>query len=211
MSTSAETIGERHKLNDAWCLWYDYQDKKYVDTENWSTSLKFVGETTDVETFWAIQNEVSKVGELPVSSNMHFFRKGIQPMWEDKKNCEGGKWVLEIPEEVNPYPFWENTLLFCISEMTAMKTTQMQNNKLVINEAVVDKNLGDAICGAVFSPRKTCTRISLWLRIKDGRAVRVGKLWKEFAEIPETTKIGFKSHESAMRRVREVAQDMYLL
>ncbi|KAI5189948.1 translation initiation factor 4E [Nematocida sp. AWRm77] len=211
MSTSTENIQERHKLNDTWSLWYDYQDKKYVDTDNWFDSLKLVGEASDAETFWAIQTEVSKVGELPISSNMHFFRKGIKPMWEDKRNSEGGKWVLEIPVETDPYAFWENTLLFCISEITAMKAIAVKNDRLVINESSVDKKFGDVVCGAVLSPRKTCTRISLWVRIKDARAMHIGKLWKEFACIPDITKIGFKSHENAIRGTKEFSQDMYYI
>lgn len=30
------------------------------------------------------------------NSNLHFFKRGIQPLWEDPANKDGGKWVLTI-------------------------------------------------------------------------------------------------------------------
>jgi len=209
MSTSAEHAIDRHELNAKWKMWYDYQDKKYIAMENWSESLQEIGTVPDVETFWGIQEEIGEIEKLPVSSNMHFFRDGIQPMWEDEKNSEGGKWVLEVGSEQKTEAIWVNTLLFCISEIVLMKTLQKtERNELVVNSATVDKSLQDAICGAVLSPRKNYIRISLWTKIKDDRVLRIGKLWKEFAEIPDAVKIIFKAHESSSRGG---GQDIYTI
>ena len=49
---------------------------------------------TTVEDFWAVFNNIAEVTEVPVGSTYHFFKTGIEPMWEDPGNKAGGKWVL---------------------------------------------------------------------------------------------------------------------
>ena len=33
------------------------------------------------------------------NTNLHFFKEGIQPLWEDPANREGGKWVFTIKND----------------------------------------------------------------------------------------------------------------
>ena len=33
------------------------------------------------------------------NSNLHYFKRGIQPLWEDPANQDGGKWVLTIKND----------------------------------------------------------------------------------------------------------------
>ncbi|OAG30965.1 translation initiation factor 4E [Nematocida displodere] len=211
MSTSTEKVAEKHRLNETWVMWYDYQDKKFTNVDNWSDSLQTLGKVSDAEGFWGLTNEIGDTQELPISSNLHFFRNGIQPMWEDKRNMEGGKWVLELISGNTVQHIWSQTLLFCISELTNMKVPRTNNSVLEVTDATVDKTMDSVICGAVLSPRKNFIRISIWTSVKDSRVMKVGSLWKEFAEIPETQKINFKAHESAMKGSRELTQDVYSL
>lgn len=198
MNAVAGGEAPRHKLAEDWVLWYDYQDRKYVNTENWSESLQVLSKVKDVGTFWAVYEEVGDVQDLPTSSNMHFFRDGIQPMWEDKRNQNGGKWVLEMSQGSAVQSIWMNTLMFCISETTSLKKVKLDQG-----EVPLLKN----ICGAVFSPRKSCVRISIWTNVKDKRALCLGNLWKEFAGISSAQKITFRPHENSIKGTRDAFED----
>lgn len=47
-----------------------------------------------------------------MGANYHFFLKGVQPMWEDPANAQGGKWTLTIPKNKkdNIDAFWLNAV-----------------------------------------------------------------------------------------------------
>jgi translation initiation factor 4E len=49
---------------------------------------------------------------MPLGSNYHLFKEGVQPMWEDPQNAKGGKWVTQVAKakkkELDSY--WLNTV-----------------------------------------------------------------------------------------------------
>ena len=49
-----------------------------------------------IEVFWQLYNNITEPHHMEQNCNYHFFKKGIQPLWEDPANQEGGKWVLTI-------------------------------------------------------------------------------------------------------------------
>ncbi|KAI5180734.1 translation initiation factor 4E [Nematocida sp. AWRm80] len=210
MSMGIEEVPvNRHELNSKWVMWYDFQDKKYVCTDNWMDSVQHITHLETVEEFWAATEELGDIGELPVSSNLHFFREDITPMWEDPSNYEGGKWVLEIPAGQSASKIWLNTMLLCISESIMLRGAQNITETFMPTTANVDVTLSGVICGAVLSPRKNYTRISIWTSIKDNRVTRIGELWKTFADITEENTIVFKAHENALKGGREYCPDVY--
>ncbi|KAJ2762455.1 eukaryotic translation initiation factor 4E [Coemansia nantahalensis] len=133
-----------HKLNSEWTLWFDNQSGK-ASAATWTDNLKPIVTIGTVEEFWGVYNTVAIATDLPNRSNLHLFRKGIKPMWEDSANSEGGKWGIllqrSIGEKANEH--WLHTLLACIGETF---------------EASSD------VCGVVFSNRKNCFRIAIWTR-----------------------------------------------
>ncbi len=44
-------------------------------------------------------NHIVSPRDIENNSNLHFFKKGIHPMWEDPANQDGGKWVLTIKND----------------------------------------------------------------------------------------------------------------
>lgn len=36
-------------------------------------------------------------------TDLHFFKQGIKPVWEDPSNVEGGKWILRVKKVVIRY------------------------------------------------------------------------------------------------------------
>lgn len=39
---------------------------------------------------------LARPGDLPPQTDLHLFKSGIRPMWEDPANTRGGKWVHKI-------------------------------------------------------------------------------------------------------------------
>lgn len=46
-----------------------------------------------VEQWWGLYTHLARPSELPPLSDLHLFKLGIKPMWEDPANVNGGKWV----------------------------------------------------------------------------------------------------------------------
>jgi len=150
----ADGDGSLHPLQHTWVLWFDQNIKtgkkgKKTDSQKWEENLKIVGTFRTVEDFWRYFNNIAKPTQLQDSSNYHFFKEGIKPMWEDESNKRGGKWHLTAKKaETIVDQYWENLVLAMIGEVLAA-------------------DLGDdEICGAVFSRRDRGNRIALWNKNK---------------------------------------------
>ena len=78
-----------------------------------------------LETFWSAFNRVvlpsqarpmphastPTAAQMELGANYHFFKLGIEPMWEDKANRNGGKWVLQLkPSALGPASIARHTL-----------------------------------------------------------------------------------------------------
>lgn len=64
-------------------------------TQGYSQTLRLVAQVGTVEQWWALYTHIVRLGDLPPHIDLHLFKKGIQPMWEDPANIKGGKWVCE--------------------------------------------------------------------------------------------------------------------
>lgn len=51
-----------------------------------------------VEQWWGLYAHLARPADLPPLSDLHLFKLGIKPMWEDPANVNGGKWVSKIKE-----------------------------------------------------------------------------------------------------------------
>ena len=64
--------------------------------------------------YYRVYNNVVKSSQLAPGSNFHLFLKGVQPMWEDPANVDGGKWIAQVlrakKKELDNY--WLNTVRF---------------------------------------------------------------------------------------------------
>ena len=73
-----------------------------------------------------------------MNSNYHLFKEGIEPMWEDAANKEGGKFVLTIPKADSKAGKTDEWWLFTV---------------LALIGETMDAS-GEEICGCVVSIRK---------------------------------------------------------
>jgi translation initiation factor 4E len=142
------------------------------ESTEYEAGLTVVGEFATVEEFCRYFNWLKPPSLLEKNSNYHIFKSGIKPMWEDKANENGGKWVLTMKN--NP------ALLDRCWNWLAMA---------LVGEELED---GDEICGAVVSLRTKVDRIQLWTRSKDDvdRLNGIGKKLVKLLDISEADNIG---------------------
>lgn len=133
----------KHPLMYTWVLWYCKSEKG----KNWEDCLKQVAEFDTVEDFWALYNHIQLASGLPYSSDYYLFKKGIMPMWEDKQNKEGGRWLIQIDRQQRS----EILDVYWLELLMAMVGEQFDDGS-------------DNVCGAVVNVRNKGDKISLWTR-----------------------------------------------
>ncbi|CAD6566955.1 MAG: hypothetical protein CYPHOPRED_001300 [Cyphobasidiales sp. Tagirdzhanova-0007] len=158
---------QEHPLEHPWTLYYDSRSTQLAakqkanchsisspalppaSTNSWEAALSNIGTFHTVESFCRLFNWTKKPSRMGMNENLHLFKQGIRPMWEDDANLKGGKWTLNID--------WSN------KEGTdrAWKWLCLA----LIGEDFEGKD--DSICGAVLSTRPRIFRIQLWLKDKE--------------------------------------------
>ncbi|CAM9568239.1 unnamed protein product [Scytosiphon promiscuus] len=170
----------RHPLQHKWALWYDNAKLKAA-TETWADNLKHILAFDTIEDFWALFNNVVPPSMLTVNSNYSVFKEGVKPMWEDKANKKGGKFVLTVKGEDLPQldQWWLHAVLAAIGE-------------------VLESEADSEVCGLVVSLRKGQHRIALWTKTcEESRVVPAGKKLKEALKLPARLKFVFQTHDDA--------------
>lgn len=88
-----------HRLQHPYCLWFSRRptigarNAHIQGSQGYSQALRLVGQVGTVEQWWALYSHIIRLQDLPPHTDLHLFKKGIQPMWEDPANSKGGKWV----------------------------------------------------------------------------------------------------------------------
>eukprot|EP00050_Salpingoeca_kvevrii_P021930 m.118066 g.118066 ORF g.118066 m.118066 type:complete len:275 (+) comp9528_c0_seq1:899-1723(+) len=174
-------------LNSVWTFWFDDPSavkarRSLRQADSYEDQLKELGSVRSVEMFWRYLSHLLPPANMGIGSNYHFFRHGIRPMWEDRANVDGGKWVITIDsplltERVND--LWLATLAGLIGEQI---------------------DLTNQVTGAVISRRRERYALALWTADKssDKLNLGVGKRWLQL--LPKFDyKIAFKHHTDAKR------------
>ena len=122
------------ELSSQWNIWYHHEK------DNWKLSgYKKIYEIKTVKDFWKFYNNWDKVGGV---TNKHFFimKEGVNPIWEDPLNINGGCWSFKIQEE-QAEELWEDlsTYLVCNKlcltipeEIMGLSVCLKKNNNTVI-------------------------------------------------------------------------------
>ena len=137
-----------HRLQSEWAFHYMRRQGTGPRTESYEQSIKLLGAPfSTVEGFWQHHQWIKRPnGEeherLPNSTDLHIFRAGIKPMWEDERNRYGGKFVVRVRKGLAAR-YWEDVCCAIVGEQFGV---------------------GDEICGAVLSLRFQEDIISIWNR-----------------------------------------------
>lgn len=82
-----------HRLQHPYCLWFSRRPSQSQGSQGYSQALRLVGQVGTVEQWWALYSHIVRLPDIPTHRDLHLFKKGIKPMWEDAANKKGGKWV----------------------------------------------------------------------------------------------------------------------
>jgi len=143
MSTMVEQVedkvsmSDRALLNDDWTLWAHLPH----DT-NWNPdSYKKISDINSVESALML---FENLPEVMIKNCMLFLmRKGIQPIWEDPKNRNGGCFSYKISNKTVP---------------TCWKLLSYT----LLGETLTSENISDIVTGITISPKKNFCIIKIW-------------------------------------------------
>ena len=75
-----------------WHLWYHHE------LDNWKISgYRKIFTINTISDFWDLHNNIEYIGGI---NNQNFFlmRDGVEPIWEDPKNRNGGCWSIKLSD-----------------------------------------------------------------------------------------------------------------
>jgi len=165
----------KHPLQNAWTLWFFKNDK----TRTWEENQKPIITVSTVEDFWSLYNHIEVASKLPPGSDYSLFKEGIFPDWEDKRNQNGGRWIISLDKRQRADHldnYWLEILFFLIGEHADQHAHQVN--------------------GAVVNVRGKGDKLAVWLAdaSQPDSITRIGKMLKERLGIDPSEKIGFNIH-----------------
>ncbi|TVY29380.1 Eukaryotic translation initiation factor 4E type 3 [Lachnellula hyalina] len=132
-----------------WNVYFDRQQKdqqKSADGTYSAATLEQIGtQIESVQDFWRYNNN-TPVDQIKMRESIYLFKQGFQPVWEDRRNINGGSWTFRVPKANGP-DFWTRVQLMAVGE-------KLQGCL----------ELGDQLCGVGLSVRFNSHLISIWHR-----------------------------------------------
>jgi len=168
-----------HLLQYTYCFWYSKKSGRTNDAASFEKNMKIVGTFCTVEQFWKLYSHMSRVSDMTGHSDIHVFKAGIKPLWEDKANALGGKWIVRLRKGLVAR-CWENLILAMLGEQFMV---------------------GDEICGAVVSIRFQEDIISIWNRTSSDQQVtsRIRDTLRRVLHLPTNTMMEDKTHNTSLK------------
>lgn len=123
--------------------------------------------------------------------SVYLFKQGFVPVWEDRRNINGGSYTFRVPKENGP-DFWTRVQLMAIGEklQDALDSTKTGKSYLVPDEVVRTSSpmlmrlIGDQVCGVGLSVRFNAHLISIWHRNASDTAAQEALLKVVLEELP---------------------------
>ncbi|KAG6098416.1 hypothetical protein E4U31_004719 [Claviceps sp. LM219 group G6] len=130
-----------------WNVYFDRQSKDHKpDGGEYNVQLEQLGDPIEsVQAFWRYNNN-TPVDQIKTRESIYLFKQGFRPIWEDRRNINGGSWTFRVPKATGP-AIWTRVQLLAIGE------------KL---QSVLDDD--DQLCGVGLSVRFNAHLITVWHR-----------------------------------------------
>ena len=98
----------------AWTFYHD----KHSDHGNYEGRLTLLLENIiTLKPFWEAYNSFP-LDRLQMKDSVHFFKRGVKPVWEDPRNVKGGAWTFRVPKDKSEET-WKEILLLAVGEQFA--------------------------------------------------------------------------------------------
>ncbi|CAN0005936.1 unnamed protein product [Pylaiella littoralis] len=174
-----DPTGARQTLiQNRYCFWYyrkGAQKESRDPSEAYESGIKAVDSFQTVEHFWRIYNHILRVDQVPNATDLHLFRDGIKPTWEDPFNSRGGQLLIRLKKGLASRA-WESLVLAIIGEQF---------------------DVGNEICGAVVSVRYSEDVISVWNRsASNAESIeKIRESVKRLLHIPSFVQLEYRRHQ----------------
>lgn len=160
----------------SWNFWHD----KHAASGDYEGRLTLMQEDiNNVKLFWEVINSFP-FERLGYKDSVHFFKKGVKPVWEDPRNVNGGAWNFRVPKEKTD-EFWKELLVLAVGEhfhdvlqnvpnvpqgVPKRKPTPPTQTapEITTHTPHLHHPTGDDICGLSLSIRFGGNLISIWHR-----------------------------------------------
>lgn len=142
-------------------------DPKPADGEPYVAKLEQLGtQIESVQDFWRYNNN-TPVDQIKMRESIYLFKQGFRPIWEDRRNINGGSWTFRVSKANGP-DFWTRVQLLAIGERL---------------QGVLDDD--DQLCGVGLSVRFNSHLITIWHRDSSKTNSIDGILQCILEEVPE--------------------------
>ena len=167
----------KHPLENAWTLWFFKNDR----SKKWEEMQSPVLTVRTVEDFWSLYHHIELASLLPAGTDYSLFKEGIFPDWEDRRNKEGGRWIVNVDKRQRSQcldTYWLEVLYFLIGENAGSSCAHQMN-------------------GAVVNVRAKGDKLAVWLAEagEEKTVVQIGKMVKAAMGIDQEQTIQFNRSE----------------
>ncbi|XP_053605606.1 eukaryotic translation initiation factor 4E type 2 isoform X2 [Plodia interpunctella] len=171
-----------HKLEYSYWMWFSRRPparELSASTTGYGQALRLVGRVASVEQWWGLYTHLARPADLPPLSDLHLFKLGIKPMWEDPANVNGGKWVVRL-RKAQTGRAWEDLCMAMLGEQFMV---------------------GPELCGVVLSVRFQEDHLAVWHRTAadTAAAARVRDALRRILQLPAAANIEYKAHGDCLR------------
>ena len=97
--------------------WTFYHDKHSPSADYEGRLTTMLENIVTIKTFWEFYNQFP-LERLQMKDSVHFFKRGVRPVWEDRRNLKGGAWTFRVPKAQSER-FWKEVLMMAIGEQFA--------------------------------------------------------------------------------------------
>jgi len=148
-------------------------------TQSYDQNLKLIATFSTVEQFWSVYSHLIRPNELSGHCDLHIFKDGIRPLWEDEENRDGGKWIVRLRKGLASR-CWENLLLALLGEQFMV---------------------GGEVCGVVVSCRFQEDIISVWNKTANDTTttLRIRDTLRRVLNLPPNTVMEYKTHNDSLK------------
>lgn len=118
--------------------WSFYHDKHSASADYEGRLTLMMENIITIKPFWEVFNQFP-LAALKMKDSIHFFKRGVKPVWEDPRNITGGSWTFRVPKDKSD-EFWKETLLLAVGEQFA---DVIQARKSIIPKSIPDRIMGN--------------------------------------------------------------------
>ncbi|KAG5924651.1 hypothetical protein E4U53_003391, partial [Claviceps sorghi] len=99
-----------------WNVYFDRQSKDHNPEDGeYNVQLDQLGSQIEsVQDFWRYNNN-TPVDQIKTRESIYLFKQGFKPIWEDRRNVNGGSWTFRVPKAAGP-DIWTRVQLLAIGE-----------------------------------------------------------------------------------------------